>query len=322
MTDQVGALSVMPRSPSLAAHSIDCVVFTVPDIDVAVKFYTAFGMDVRREGNRVELFTMGHPHCWMCVVENKQPKALQYLAFGIYAEDEAAFQTKIDQLGIGCEPHPLATCPGIWLRGPDGHPFQLVVSDKVSPNQKTPAAPARGLARGTAAAPARTQVDRVYPRWLSHVLLFTPDVSALVNFSESVLGLRLSDRSADLVAFMHTPHGSDHHLLACVKSEGPGLHHTSWDLGSVDEVGEASEQMRNAGYADGWGVGRHVLGSNYFYYVRDPWGSFAEYSADIDFISSDQPWVAGDYAPEDSFYLWGPAVPDWFVANTELIHQK
>ena len=322
MTDQVGALSVMPRSPSLAAHSIDCVVFTVPDIDVAVKFYTAFGMDVRREGNRVELFTMGHPHCWMRVVENKQPKALQYLAFGIYAEDEAAFQTKIDQLGIGCEPHPLATRPGIWLRGPDGHPFQLVVSDKVSPNQKTPAAPARGLARGTAAAPARTQVDRVYPRWLSHVLLFTPDVSALVNFSESVLGLRLSDRSADLVAFMHTPHGSDHHLLACVKSEGPGLHHTSWDMGSVDEVGEASEQMRNAGYADGWGVGRHVLGSNYFYYVRDPWGSFAEYSADIDFISSDQPWVAGDYAPEDSFYLWGPAVPDWFVANTELIHQK
>jgi len=314
--------AAMPRSTSLAAHSIDCVVFTVPDIEVAVKFYTAFGMDVRREANSIALFTKGHPHCWMRVIENKQPKALQFLTFGIYAEDEAAFRAKIDQLGIGCEPHPLATRPGIWMRGPDGHPFQLVVTDKVSPNQKTPASPARGLERAPAAAPARTQVGRVYPRWLSHVLLFTPDVSALVNFSESVLGLRLSDRSGDLVAFMHTPHGSDHHLLACVKSEGPGLHHTSWDLGSVDEVGEASEQMRNAGYADGWGVGRHVLGSNYFYYVRDPWGSFAEYSADIDFISSEQTWVAGDYAPEDSFYLWGPAVPDWFVANTELVHQK
>jgi catechol 2,3-dioxygenase-like lactoylglutathione lyase family enzyme len=302
----------------LAVHSVDCVVFTVPDIEEAVKFYTAFGMDVRREGSVVELFTFGHPHCWMRVVENKQPKALQYLTFGIRAEDEAAFRAKIDQLGIGCAPHPLATRPGIWLHGPDGHPFQLVVSNKVSPNQKTPAAPARAAARGTASAPARTQVDRVFPRWLSHVLLFTPDVSGLVNFSESVLGLRLSDRSGDLVAFMHTPHGSDHHLLACVKSEGPGLHHTSWDLGSVDEVGEASEQMRNAGYADGWGVGRHVLGSNYFYYVRDPWGSFAEYSADIDFIAEGQPWQAGDYAPEDSFYLWGPAVPDWFVANTEL----
>ena len=285
------------REDVLAVHSIDTVVFTVPAIN---------------------LFTVGHSHCWMRVIENKKPKALQFLTFGIYAADEAAFKQKIEQLGIGCEPHPLATRPGLWLKGPDGHPFQLVVSDKVSPNQKTPATPVRGLARQSAAAPARSQIGTVHPRWLSHVLLFTPSVSGLVDFGEAVLGLRLSDRSGDLVAFMHTPHGSDHHLLACVHSEGPGLHHTSWDLGSLDEVGEGSEQMRNAGYADGWGVGRHVLGSNYFYYVRDPWGSFAEYSADIDFISSEQSWTAGDYAPEDSFYLWGPSVPEWFVINTEL----
>jgi len=39
-----------------------------------------------------------------------------------------------------------------------------------------------------------------------------------------VLGLRLSDRSGDLVAFMHGIHGSDHHMIAFVKSDGPGLH--------------------------------------------------------------------------------------------------
>lgn len=313
-----GAQSGKQRTDVLAVHSIDHVVFTVPDIEDAVKFYTAFGMDVRRDGHALNVFTVGNPHCWMRVVENKQPKALQFLSFGIYAEDEAAFKQKIETLGIGCAPHPMATRPGLWLKGPDGHPFQLVVADKVSPNQKTPASAARGPARHTASAPARSQIGKVHPRWLSHLLLFTPSVSGLIDFSEAVLGLRLSDRSGDLVAFMHTPHGSDHHLLACVHSEGPGLHHTSWDLGSLDEVGEASEQMRNAGYVDGWGVGRHVLGSNYFYYVKDPWGSFAEYSADIDFIPADQKWTAGDYAPEDSFYLWGPSVPEWFVINTEL----
>ena len=313
-----GAQSGKQRTDVLAVHSIDHVVFTVPDIEEAVKFYTAFGMDVRRDGHALNIFTVGNPHCWMRVVENKHPKALQFLSFGIYAEDEAAFKQKIETLGIGCAPHPMATRPGLWLKGPDGHPFQLVVADKVSPNQKTPASPARGPARNTASAPARSQIGKVHPRWLSHLLLFTPSVSGLIDFSEAVLGLRLSDRSGDLVAFMHTPHGSDHHLLACVHSEGPGLHHTSWDLGSLDEVGEASEQMRNAGYVDGWGVGRHVLGSNYFYYVKDPWGSFAEYSADIDFIPADQKWTAGDYAPEDSFYLWGPSVPEWFVINTEL----
>lgn len=302
----------------LAVHSVDNVVFTVPDIEEAVKFYTAFGLHVVRDGKCIDLYTVGHPHRWMRVIENQQPKALQYLSFGIHAKDEAAFKKKIEDLGLACEPHPLATQAGIWLKGPDGHPFQLVVADKVSPSQKTPASAKRGLARQDAAAPARSQIGKVHPRWLSHVLLFTPNVSGVVDFCEQVLGLRLSDRSGDLVAFMHTPYGSDHHLLACVKSEGPGLHHTSWDLGSVDEVGEGSEQMRNAGYADGWGVGRHVLGSNYFFYVKDPWGSFAEYSADIDFISPDQKWNAGDYAPEDSFYLWGPAVPEWFVINTEL----
>ncbi len=163
----------------------------------------------------------------------------------------------------------------------------------------------------------RTQSQKVLPRWLSHVLLFTADVGRKIQFCEDVLGLRLSDRSGDLVAFMHTPHGSDHHLLAFVKSGSAGLHHTSWDVGSLDEVGEGSEQLRAAGYTEGWGVGRHVLGSNYFYYARDPWGSFAEYSFDIDFIAPSMDWKAGDFAPEDSFYLWGPAVPDYFTVNTE-----
>ena len=30
--------------------------------------------------------------------------------------------------------------------------------------------------------------------------------------------------------------------------------------------------MPDKGFADGWGLGRHVLGSNYFHYVRDPVG--------------------------------------------------
>ena len=54
-----------------------------------------------------------------------------------------------------------------------------------------------------------------------------------------------------------------------------------------------------------------LLGSNYFYHAKDPWGSFAEYSFGIDFVPV-------SYAPEDSFYLWGPAVPGWFVIHTEV----
>jgi len=124
--------------------------------------------------------------------------------------------------------------------------------------------------------------------------------------------------TGDGIAFVHGVHGSDHHLMAFAKSHAPGLHHSSWDVGSADEVGLGSEQMRNAGFARGWGVGRHVLGSNFFYYVKDPWGSFAEYSFDIDFVPHDLDWPAADHPPEDSFYVWGPPPLEEFIENHEV----
>ena len=90
------------------------------------------------------------------------------------------------------------------------------------------------------------------------------------RFYVDVLGLRVSDTSGDVIAFLRSPHGSDHHLIALAKSGGLGLHHTSWCVASLDDVGLGMEQMSAAGHGEGWGVGRHVLGSNYFRYVRDP----------------------------------------------------
>ena len=122
--------------------------------------------------------------------------------------------------------------------------------------------------------------------------MFTTDVTKAIDFYARVLGLRLSDHSGDGIAFMHGIHGSDHHMVALGKSGAPGLHHLSWDVGSVDEIGLGAMHMLGKGYDKGWGLGRHVLGSNFFHYVRDPWGSFAEYSADIDFVPHDADWQA------------------------------
>lgn len=75
--------------------------------------------------------------------------------------------------------------------------------------------------------------------------------------------------------------------------------------------------MTASGYPEGWGLGRHVLGSNYFRYVRDPWGSFAGYSYDIDYIAAQAQWPAADHPPEDSLYVWGPDLPQDFIVNHE-----
>ena len=305
------------RAGATGVHSVNRFVFSVPDLDEAHRFYNAFGLDVRRVGDRLDLYTYGLPHQWASVFTSGKPKRLEYVSFGIHAEDASEMRERIERLGIGCEAHPLSDGSGLWLRNPDGTPWQVVVAPKISPSQKCTAVPSVAVAAGRGAAPARSRVQPVRPRWLSHVLFFTPDVDRMTRFSTDLLGLRLSDRSGDIVVFLHGAHSSDHHLVAFAKSNAPGLHHSSWDVGSFDDVGNGSEQMRHAGFDRGWGVGRHVLGSNYFYYVRDPWGSYAEYSFDIDFVPHDLDWPTADHPVEDSFYVWGPAVPEDFIVNHE-----
>ncbi|AET95593.1 VOC family protein [Caballeronia zhejiangensis] len=312
MTTQSGR-----RPNTVGVHSVHEFVFSVPDLDEAEGFYTAFGLDVRRRDDRLDLFAAGRPHRWASIYAGGSCQRLEYVSFGIFAEDLGAMRSRIARDGIESAPHPLSDGAGLWLRNPDGTPVQLRVGPKVSPDEKTMPSPAQPIATGQGAAPSRSRVAKVRPRRLSHVLFFSPDVLRMVRFCEDVLGLRLSDRSGDVVAFLHGPHGSDHHLVAFAKSTGPGLHHSSWDVGSIDEVGCGAEQMRNAGFPEGWGVGRHVLGSNYFYYVRDPWGSFAEYSFDIDYVPHEIDWPPADHAPADSLYVWGPEVPEFFFVNFE-----
>ena len=224
---------------------------------------------------------------------------------------------KIKAADLMADPHPLGTHEGIWFKDPDGLLNQIVVADKISPSSNTKPTIFPTPAPGTGASLGRKKVTQVRPRHLSHMLRFTPDVVRMMKFSEDILGLRLSDRVQDVIAFTQTPHGSDHHLMAYVKSDQRGLHHTSWDLGSIHAVGLGAEQMRTAGYKEGWGLGRHVLVSNFYHYVRDSWGGYTEYSCDIDFVASDLDWPPANHDPEDSLYVWGPEMHSQFILNTE-----
>ncbi|QSI33265.1 metapyrocatechase [Variovorax sp. RKNM96] len=301
----------------LAVHSIDEFVFGVPDLQEARHFYVSFGLDVREEGGALTLYTYGHAHRWARIVR-ADAKRLLWLAMGVHAGDLGRFERRLAQQGVArILPPEGAQNEGLWISGPDGLPIQLRVAEKSSPSRPAPRevpSPSANAGRS----PSRSKAQPARPLYLSHILLFSADVDRARAFYEDTLGLKLSDRSGSVIAFMHTPHGSDHHLIALAKSGGLGLHHSSWCVPSIDAVGIGAQQMAQAGYPRGWGVGRHVLGSNYFRYVRDPWGSYAEYSYDIDFVEAGDEWPAADHPGEDSLYVWGPELPEDFVVNHEL----
>lgn len=300
-----------------SVHSLDHFALAVPGLADARAFYTDFGLDVKEEHDGLGLYARGNPHRWG-VVRTDTRKHLDWLSFGAHAEGLPRIAERLRKLGVDTIAAPSgAPEGGLWFHDMDGLPVHVGAVAKSSPDGKSPFTAPACAAGGTRGAATRSAAPRVHPRRLSHVLRFTPDVLRAVAFYEDVLGMRLSDRSGDGIAFLHAVHGSDHHVVAFAKSSAPGYHHSSWDMGAIDEVGLGGMQMAAAGHKHGWGPGRHVLGSNYFWYVQDPWGSFAEYSADIDYVPAGTEWKAGDYPPEDAFYLWGPEPPPDFVTNHE-----
>ncbi|MGE0061849.1 MAG: VOC family protein [Xanthobacteraceae bacterium] len=317
MTAIHGYVAPTASADEFGVHSLDQFVLQVPDASVAQDFYTNFGLDVPRVDNRLLLKTFGHDHGWGSVIEGAKEKRMHHLSFGCYAEDIDRLKKRIEGQGIKLvDPPPGFESNGFWFRNLEGVLMEIKVAPKVSPDQKAQSEWVT-VGPGKAAATVREKSPLVRPRRLSHVLIFTSDVLGSIKFYENTLGLRLSDRASDLVAVMHGIHGSDHHLLALVNSSAPGFHHCSWDVSSVNDIGVGAMRMADKGWQKGWGLGRHVLGSNYFHYVMDPWGSFSEYSCDIDYIPKEDRWPSADHKPEDSFYLWGPEVPREFVLNRE-----
>lgn len=300
------------RPGVLAVHSLDHFVMNVPDLVEASEYFRLFGLDVREEGDDLGLYCFGSDHrC--AVLRLGAPKKLARLCFACFEDDLPRFRAQLDSAGIACE----GDGQSLRFTDPVGLPLEIRVGTQTS-NTDLAAFTETSGRKGSRAAALRSECPDTQPRRLAHLAVFTGNLDSSIDFYQQTLGLKLTDRSLDIVAFMHSPHGSDHHILAMLGATGPGLHHSSWEVGSVNEVGVGATKMAANGFAYSWGLGRHVLGSNYFHYVRDPWGSWTEYSAGMDYVPFDAEWATDDYGPEDSFYLWGPDVPAGFTDNLEM----
>jgi catechol 2,3-dioxygenase len=302
----------------MAVRSLLHYALEVPDQTVGEKFYRSFGL-VDEPGRDGAVRLRPAPLKRESVLLYPGPrKRLHHLAFGAPGDDYEATVASIRRAGVREVDAPRgAPEGGLWLLDPDGN--LLTVRDEApapppaDPPLKlnSPGHIGRQVERG---APEATVTAS--PRRLGHVLLFTADVERQLDFYTRVLGLKLSDRCQSIIAFLRCT--TDHHNVAFLTSKAPGFHHGSFEVGSVDEIAMGALKMQEAGWQPGWGLGRHVIGSNFFFYIRDPWGSFAEYFHDLDYIPEQCAWQPRDFPEGDALYRWGPPVPDDFGLNREV----
>lgn len=130
------------------------------------------------------------------------------------------------------------------------------------------------------------------PRTLSHVVYFVPDVAKAEAFYCDRLGFVTTDRFVGVGPFMRTNRMDDHHCLFMIQTPPHmrGCEHFTFHMGSGTEVLLAGTRFQEKGWKSFWGPGRHLFGSNWFWYFNSPLGCHIEYDADMD--KHDDAWAA------------------------------
>ncbi len=153
----------------------------------------------------------------------------------------------------------------------------------------------------------------IKPRTLSHLVYFVPDVKQAEAFYAR-LGFVTTDRFENLGPFMRPAGTQDHHTLFMIQRFNEhmvGCNHFTFHLGSASEVLQHGWEFVRKGYKSFWGPGRHILGSNYFWYFNSPFGAVMEVDADMDL--HDDSWVPRECPPgkDNSQIFLFTAAPKW-----------
>jgi len=127
------------------------------------------------------------------------------------------------------------------------------------------------------------------PMSLSHVVYFVPDVDKAEAFYQDRLGFRVVDRFSNLGPFMRPQGTIDHHTLFMIGTPPhmQGVEHFTFHMASPSDLLQAGKRFQDMGYESFWGPGRHILGSNWFWYFNSPMGVHVEYDADMDLHDDD-----------------------------------
>jgi catechol 2,3-dioxygenase-like lactoylglutathione lyase family enzyme len=230
-------------------------------------------------------------------------------------QDLADIAARIGAMGVE------STIAGTTLRCTDPVFKHRVVIDVGAPHPLSPAqqraynGPGEQV-RANDRADAVVEAEPRPPRRLGHVVLGTPHLAEATAFCFDGLGFRVSDQILNGVATFGRVE-SDHHNLLLQPASTSYLNHYAFEVDDIDAVGAAGTAVvAERAESHVVGLGRHNLGSNIFWYLTDPAGTYFEFFSDMDQIVDDEAWerdhLRRDWEGSDGpagFSVWGPKEP-------------
>jgi catechol 2,3-dioxygenase-like lactoylglutathione lyase family enzyme len=295
-------------------HRLNSVTIGVPDVAATAEFYRDFNLTETSPGT----FATADGGDQMRLKQSPQRRLLELSVGADNAGDidrvasqlasiDASYQRNGDEL--------TAVDPGTGVNVRVSIASRIAQEPAQSPRYNGPGRIERH-GRALDLAPGN-DAPRARPRKLGHAVVGSTEVEASYRFFQQGIGFKLSDKVGEVAAFLRC--SDDHHNLLIQKAPVQFLHHTSWQVEHVDEIGLGAHALLAKDPARHvWGFGRHMVGSNFFWYFRDPAGNFAEYYADMDCILDDQLWKPQVWEGRTALYAWGPPPPPSFLRPDDL----
>jgi Glyoxalase/Bleomycin resistance protein/Dioxygenase superfamily len=314
----------------MSLHRLTTITVGVPNVADTAQYYAEFGL-ARASGPAPAPEAGGGP-----ADEGDQPVSFSTGDGGVQLRLQPAARRRLVELRVGADdPDDLArvaaslarlgiaaeqTGTGIRTYDPGTEVTVIVeIADHIE-QADTPAPPYNTpghISRPGTRAPGVLRETPVRPRKLGHVVLGSTDQAGSQRLFTEGLGFKISDTVPGVAAFMRC--STDHHNVLVQQAPLAFLHHTSWQVNDIDEVGRGATKMleKDPG-RHVWGLGRHHVGSNFFWYLRDPAGNFSEYYSDLDCIVDDELWTPQTWEGARGLYNWGPPPPASFLAPDDL----
>jgi catechol 2,3-dioxygenase-like lactoylglutathione lyase family enzyme len=299
----------------MALHGLASVTIGVPDIGPTRDYYTDFGLTPHDDG-------------WLSTTDGGKQLRLVQSAQRQLVEMVVRAESHDDIARIGDGLAKLGVPVGTDSEGTRLVALEPVVGTRVVVETLPPLVQQQLLARAAFNSPGTTErsggraegVTRqavVRPNRLGHAVLGTTNLEASTAFFVSGLGFKVSDYISDKGAFLRC--SDEHHNVLVLAAPVNFLHHTSWQVADVDEIGRgATRMLEDHPERHVWGMGRHHAGSNFFWYLKDPAGNFSEYFADMDCNIDDQLWKPEVFEGRQGLYSWGPPPPPSFLHPEDL----
>lgn len=296
----------------MSLHRLTSITVGVPNVEEVASYYAEFGLSPSGERS-FSTVDGGHQ------LSLTRAKTRRLAALGVGSDDPEdldRIERRLAALGVDSTRDADTLVAHEPIAG-------IRVTVSVAPHYEQPAADtvaynSPGRERRTdARAPGLLRDKPVKPRRLGHVVIGSTHREATERFFVDGIGFKVSDQVKDRASFLRC--STDHHNLLVQAAPVDFLHHTAWQVDDVDEVGRgAMAMLEDHPERHGWGMGRHFLGSNFFWYLRDPAGNFSEYYSDLDCIVDDQLWKPGVWEGMKALFAWGPPPSPSFLAPEDL----